>query len=282
MAQLVVAAIQMTSSENKAANLATAARLLEHAAQRGARMAALPETFACLGDPRVMLENAEPIPGPTTDELCRLAARHKMYVIGGSLFEKTVGRRKAYNTSVAIGPEGQILRLYRKIHLFEANVAGGPPHHEPEFTIPGDEIVVLDTHPCPIGLTICYDLRFPELFRALADGDAKIIFTPSAFTQATGRDHWEVLLRARAIENQVFLVAPNQFGAHPAGKRSYGRSMIVDPWGNVLARAPDLECAITAELQMDCLDSVRNSIPVHRHRRTDIFAKGEEREEKLG
>lgn len=281
MTKLIAAAIQMTSTEDKAANIDTAVRLLDHAAERGARIAALPETFNCLGDPKAMIESAETIPGPSTEELCHVARRHKMYIVGGSLFEKTAGRRKACNTSVAISPEGQIIGIYRKMHLFDAVVPGGHVHRESDFTIPGDEIVVLETRCCPIGLSICYDLRFPELYRSLADGDAKIVFVPAAFTASTGKDHWEVLLRARAIENQVFIVAPNQFGEHPGGKRSYGRSMIVDPWGTVLAKAPDAEHVVTAELELGFLDSVRGNMPVHDHRRSDIFGPHEEREDKV-
>ncbi|MEW6358422.1 MAG: carbon-nitrogen hydrolase family protein [Planctomycetota bacterium] len=278
MSRIIAAAVQMTSNENKAANIETALRLLDRAAQGGARMAALPETFNCLGDPQVMLANAEPIPGPTTDELCHAARQHQMYIVGGSIFEKTAGRRKAYNTSVLISPEGQIVGIYRKLHLFDADVPGGPAHRESDFMIPGDEVVVLETKFCPVGVTICYDLRFPELYRALADGDARIIFVPSAFTFATGKDHWEVLLRARAIENQVYLVAPNQFGEHPGGKRSYGRSMIVDPWGTVLAKAPDMECIVTAELSLEYLEEVRGRMEVHDHRRRDLFGAEEEGE----
>ncbi|NOZ20996.1 MAG: carbon-nitrogen hydrolase family protein [Planctomycetes bacterium] len=284
MARIIAAAVQMTSTEDKAANIDTAVRLLDRAAHRGARIAALPETFNCLGAPETMLENAEPIPGPTTNELCHVARRHKMYIVGGSLFEKMAGRRKAYNTSVFISPEGQIVGIYRKLHLFDAEVPGGASHRESDFMIPGDEIVVLETRFCPVGITICYDLRFPELYRALTEGDARIIFVPAAFTAATGKDHWNVLLRARAIENQVYVVAPNQFGDHPGGKRSHGRSMIVDPWGTVLAKAPDMECTVTAELSLDYLDEVRGHMQVHDHRRRDLFEEEEEEggEEPIG
>jgi len=282
MPRLLAAAIQMASTEDKSANIDTAVRLLDRAGRRGARIAALPETFNCLGSPEAMLGNAEPIPGPATEELCHAARRNKMYIVGGSIFEKAAGRRKVYNTSVLISPEGQVTGIYRKMHLFDAEVPGGPRHKESDVTLPGDEIVVLETKYCPVGLSICYDVRFPELYRALADGDARIVFVPAAFTQGTGRDHWELLLRARAVENQVFVVAPNQFGEHPGGKRSYGRSMIVDPWGTVLAQAPDAECVVLAELNLALLDAVRERMPVHEHRRSDIFGPREEGDENLG
>jgi deaminated glutathione amidase len=174
-----------------------------------------------------------------------------------------------YNTSVLLGKDGAILAAYRKMHLFDVDLPGGPTYQESRFIQPGREVVAvpLPGTPFTAGLAICYDLRFPELFRALTAQGADLIFLPAAFTRQTGRDHWEVLLRARAIENQAYVAAPAQWGRHSKGRRSYGRALIVDPWGTVLAQAPDAEGIILAELDHERLARLRREMPCWQHRR---------------
>mgnify|MGYP001566127226 FL=1 len=212
-------------------------------------------------------KNAEPIPGPTADLMARLARDLGIYLLSGSVLEEIPGSSKAYNTSLLFDPKGNAIALYRKIHLFDVDIENGVTTIESETRQPGEEVVVAETEFCPMGLTICYDLRFPELYRALVVKGAQVIFVPSAFTAFTGEAHWEPLLRARAIENQVYIIAPDQIGKNPRSFATYGNSMIVDPWGRVLARASDLPTVIFAEIDLDYLAKVRAELPSLTHRK---------------
>ena len=263
----LVAAAQMTSGEDPAANLHTAISLVERAAARGAQLVALPEMFLCYGRPASILAAAETIPGPTSEVLCSLAQRLKITLVAGSYCERSPQADRGFNTSLLITPEGKIAASYRKRHLFDLSIPGQAENRESAWLTPGDAICVTDT-PCGrMGQAICYDLRFPEMFRALVDAGSTVVCIPSAFTAITGRDHWEILLRARAIENQLYVIAPNQFGAHAPGMQSYGRSMIIDPWGTVLATAPDSEGLIFSEIDLSRVAQIRAQLPALAHRR---------------
>ncbi len=244
------AAVQMSSGEDQPHNLRRAFALVEQAAAVGAQLIALPEMFACLGRSAQMVASAEPIPGPTSDALCALVERLSITLVAGSYCEQSPDPQKCFNTSLLIGPAGAILAQYRKRHLFDFEMPGQVSCRESSWLLPGDALCATATDCGTIGQGICYDLRFPELFRELVDLGSDIFCVPSAFTLATGRDHWETLLRARAIENQCYVIAPNQYGQHAPGLTTYGRSMIVDPWGTVMATAIDGEGVIVAEIDL--------------------------------
>ncbi|HYP56503.1 MAG TPA: carbon-nitrogen hydrolase family protein, partial [Solirubrobacterales bacterium] len=241
------AAVQLNSTGDKERNLATAERLVRAAAADGAELIALPEKWNLLGPGEELVAGAEPLEGPSLSAARDWARELGVHLLAGSVAER--GEGKAFNTSVLIGPGGEDLATYRKIHMFDV-VAGGVEYRESEHEQAGEEIVTGEVGDLVVGLTVCYDLRFPELFRILAVRGARAIAVPSAFTAVTGRDHWQVLLRARAIENQAFVLAPNQFGQAPPNYSSYGRSTIGDPWGVVLATAPDEECFVAADLDL--------------------------------
>lgn len=265
--KFLAAAIQMLASPDREANLKEAEARVREAAARGAKVVALPEVFNWRGDKKEERRNAEPIPGPTTTLMGRLAGELKIYLLSGSLLEEIPGGSKAYNTSLLFSPSGNIIARYRKIHLFDVDIKNGVSTVESETRQPGEEVVVAETDFCPMGLTVCYDLRFPELYRALVSKGAQVIFVPSAFTALTGEAHWEPLLRARAIENQVYIIAPDQIGKNPKSFATYGNSMIVDPWGRVLARASDFPGVIFAEVDLDYLAKVRAELPALDHRK---------------
>ena len=271
---LRVAAVQMNSGADKAANIAQAEVLIERAAQSGAQLVALPELWTYLGPTEGNRPNAEPIPGPTIDRLAALARRHHITLHCGSMLERAADPAdpRAYNTAAVLNHDGRLIATYRKIHLFDAVPYGSSaPYRESEGIQPGDEIVTFEAEGLSIGLATCYDLRFPELFRILALRGVELIIMGSAFTLQTGRDHWEVLVRARAIENGVYLLAPDQVGAHPPQRMAYGRSMIVDPWGTVLAQAPDQPGVITAEIDLERLADVRRQIPALANRQPQAY-----------
>src|SRR5262245_2408110 len=271
------AAVQLNSTADKARNLETAERLVRAAARDGARLVVLPEKWNLLGDSAMVLEGAEPLDGPTIDAASSWARELGIHLVAGSIAERVEGREKAFNTSTLIGPGGELQARYRKIHMFDVDV-GGVAYRESEYEEPGDELVVGELEGVALGMTVCYDLRFPELYRILAVRGAMVITVPSAFTLDTGKDHWEVLLRARAIENQAFVVAPNQIGEAPPHYRSYGRSMIVDPWGVVLGQAPDEECFVAAELDLDAQARVRATLPSLANRRPEAYGWPEPQE----
>jgi len=267
---LRAAAVQLNSTGDVSRNLETAERLVRVAAAGGAELVALPEKWNLLAGGEELLAGAEPLDGPSLSAARSWARELGIHLLAGSISERGPDG-KAFNTSVLIGAGGEDLATYRKIHMFDVEV-GGVSYRESEHEEPGEEIVTATAVGLPVGLSVCYDLRFPELFRILAVRGARLFTVPSAFTQVTGRDHWEVLLRARAIENQAFLLAPNQVGEAPPHFSSYGRSAIVDPWGVVLACAPDEECCVSAELDLAAQERIRESLPALANRRPRAYA----------
>ncbi len=263
------AAIQLNSNGDKARNLAAAERLVRAAAADGAELVALPEKWNLLAGGEELLAGAEPLDGPSLTAARAWARELGIHLLAGSIAERGEGER-ASNTSVLVGPDGEDVAVYRKIHMFDVD-AGGVSYRESEYEQPGSALVTAPLGDLIAGLSVCYDLRFPELFRILALRGARILTVPSAFTAATGRDHGEVLLRARAIENQAFVLAPNQVGAAPPHFDSFGHSAIVDPWGKVLALAPDGECFLVADLDLSEQERVRESLPSLANRRPAAY-----------
>lgn len=264
------AAVQLNSNADKARNLAAAERLVRAAAADGAELVALPEKWNLLAGGEELLAGAESLDGPSLTAARGWARSLGIHLLAGSIAERGEGE-KASNTSVLVGPDGEDLAVYRKIHMFDVD-AGGVSYRESEHEQPGSEVVTGPVGELIAGLSVCYDLRFPELFRILALRGARVLTVPSAFTTATGRDHWEVLLRARAIENQAFVVAPNQVGEAPPYFDSFGHSAIVDPWGTVLAMAPGEECFVAADLDLAAQDRVREELPSLANRRPRAYA----------
>ena len=266
------AAIQLNATDDTDRNLETADRLVREAASQGAELVVLPEKWTVLGTREQMAAGAQTLDGPAVAWARETALALGIDLVAGSLFEDVPDDELGANTSVHVGPDGELKAVYRKIHLFDYVTSEGARYAESSTERPGEEAVVSEcADGSMLGLTICYDLRFPELYRTLAIRGARVITVPAAFTLPTTRDHWETLVRARAIENQCFVVAPNQIGEHPGGLRSGGRSLIVDPWGLVLAGAPDVETAIVAELDLDRIDDVRRRMPVFEHRRPSAY-----------
>jgi predicted amidohydrolase len=260
----------MNSRDDKGENFEQAERLIGQAAAWGSDLVVLPELWTYLGPRKRHLEVAEPIPGETSEFLGRLAARYRFWLVGGSYLEAVEGAERVHNTSVVFSPDGDILARYRKLHLFDVEV-DGKSYEESATIAPGTETVVAMVAGVPVGLSICYDLRFPELYRRLAVQGARVVTVPAAFTAETGKDHWEVLLRARAIENQVFVLAAAQCGSHPPANACYGNAMVVDPWGVVLARAGYREGVVVADLDFGEQERVRRTLPALQHRREDLF-----------
>jgi deaminated glutathione amidase len=265
-----VAAVQLNSNGDKERNLAAAERLVRAAARDGAEFVALPEKWNLLAGGAELVAGAEPLAGPSLTATRGWARELGIHLLAGSICERGEEGEKPSNTSVLVGPGGEDVAVYRKVHMFDVD-AGGVSYRESEHERAGDEPVVAPLGDLSLGMTVCYDLRFPELFRILALRGARLVAVPSAFTLATGRDHWEVLLRARAIEDQVFVVAPNQVGEAPPHFSSFGRSMVVDPWGVVLATAPDGEGFVAAELDLAEQDRVRASLPSLANRRPAAY-----------
>jgi predicted amidohydrolase len=276
LATLNVAVVQMNSGDDKQANINAALEGINRAAETGARLVALPEVWTYLGPVAGNAAAAETIPGPLTDELAERARELGIYLHLGSIFERVEGEPRLFNTSVVFGPAGHELARYRKIHLFDVDIATDTAYRESATIAPGEEIVTFDLEGITVGLAICYDLRFPELFRILALRGADVIILPAAFTMATGKDHWEPLLRARAIENAVYMVAPGQVGQHPPGLWCHGRSMIVDPWGVVVAQASDEPTVIAATLDFANQRRIREQIPALSNRLPDRYRWPEE------
>jgi predicted amidohydrolase len=267
---LRAAAVQLNSNADKARNLAMAERLVRAASADGAELVALPEKWNLLAGGEELVAGAEPLDGPSLTAARGWARDLGIHLLAGSIAERGADE-KASNTSVLIGPGGEDLAVYRKVHMFDVD-AGGVSYRESEHEQPGSELVTGPVGELVAGLSVCYDLRFPELFRILALRGARILTVPSAFTAVTGRDHWEVLLRARAIENQAFVLAPNQIGQAPPHFDSFGHSAIVDPWGKVLAMAPEEECFVAADLDLGAQDRVREELPSLANRRPHIYA----------
>ena len=261
------AAVQLNTTDDVAHNLEQADRHVRAAAHDGATFVVLPEKWNVLGSPAALLAGAEAIGGPAVTWARGVARELGLELIAGSIAERVGGEEKLRNTSLHIGPDGEIHATYRKIHMFDV-VVDGQAYRESAHEEPGDEVVVSRTADgVEVGLSVCYDLRFPELYRELAARGARVIAIPSAFTLATTRDHWEVLVRARAIEDQAFVVAANQIGLAPPSFRSGGRSMIVDPWDVVLAMAPDRPGHVVAELDLEALARIRRELPSLANRR---------------
>jgi deaminated glutathione amidase len=265
-----VAAVQLNSTDAKGRNIQVAERLVREAAADRAELVCLPEKWTVLGDSEALQDGAEPLDGPSLTTARRWAAELGIHLLAGSIAERVEGQDRLSNTSVLIGPQGEDVAVYRKIHMFDVEVEG-VTYRESENEEAGDEIVVAPLGDLQLGLSVCYDLRFPELYRILAVRGARAVTVPSAFTSPTGRAHWEILLRARAIENQVFVIAPNQVGQAPPHYDSYGHSMIVDPWGEVLAEAPDEECFVAADLDLERQEQVREKLPSLANRRPGAY-----------
>ena len=264
------AVVQLNSTDEYDRNLEVAERLVQGAAADGAELVVLPEKWTVLGSGKAIRGSAEPLDGPALSAAAGWARELGVFLVAGSVPELVPDQEKLANTSVMFGPDGDRLAVYRKLHMFDVDVAD-VSYRESEIEQAGDRIALGDANGTQVGLTICYDLRFPELYRILALRGARVITVPSAFTERTGRDHWEVLIRARAIEDQVFVVAAGQIGSAPPHYRSYGRSMIVDPWGVVLAQAPDTECFVSADLDFAAQDETRERLPSLRHRRPEAY-----------
>ncbi|MFO0548277.1 MAG: carbon-nitrogen hydrolase family protein [Polyangiaceae bacterium] len=283
--EVTVGAVQLETQDNLAENLERAEQAIASAARRGATLVLLPENFAFMGAEEARREIAEALPavevreggdaqpsrpsgeGPILQMLRRAAKNHAIWVIGGGLPERSSEPARPFNTSVVVGPTGAVEAIYRKIHLFDVDVGDGTVYRESSATTPGDRAVVTRAAGLGVGLSVCYDLRFPELYRALADRGADLATVPAAFTLMTGKDHWHVLLRARAIESQMFVVAAAQYGLHPRGRRTYGKSCIIDPWGDVIAQCSDGPGVVVAPIARARLTSVRKSLPSLAHRR---------------
>lgn len=266
MRKYLAAVCQMDSQENKEENLKIAGNLILEAAAKGAKLAVLPETMNYIG--KGYRDQAEPVPGPTAQFLCGKAREGGIWVAGGSFPERTGENPK--NTMLLINPEGRIVQSYSKIHMFDVDIEGGVSYRESDTNTAGDRIVLADTELGKLGFAICYDIRFGELFRLMALCGAQVICVPASFTLESGKDHWETLLRARAIENGVYILASNQIGKKVT-MNTYGNSMIIDPWGTVIARAGERTGCIFAEIDLDYLDSVRRQIPVLENRRQDVY-----------
>jgi predicted amidohydrolase len=269
--RLRIACVQMTSRADKGANLEKAEQLVARAAATGADIVVLPEKWNAIGDPDVLHAAAEPLEGGESVDALRGWARSLgVAIVGGSITELRETGGKHFNTSIAIDAQGEVVALYRKIHLFDVE-AGGVVYRESDAEDPGDEPVVTEIEGWPLGLTVCYDVRFPELYRILALEGAHLITVPAHFTLYTGKDHWELLLRARAVENQCYVAAAAQIGETMPGKFSFGRSSIVDPWGVVVAQAPDEETVISAEIDRARLEDVRLRFPSLAARRPEAY-----------
>jgi len=269
LSPMIAAVVQMTSGPELERNLARASELIATAARRGAELVALPENFALMREDGARSPNphAQDVPdGEVVRFLREQATAHQIVLAGGTFPERIAGDARVFNTAVVVDRTGDLLAHYRKIHLFDVDLPGAVLR-ESATVAPGSEIVVAKLPHCTLGLSVCYDVRFPELYRALVDRGATVLLVPAAFTVPTGRDHWEILLRARAIESQCFVIAAAQWGEHSATRRSYGRALIVDPWGTPLCTAPDGEGVALAELDFARLEDVRRRLPSLRHRR---------------
>jgi predicted amidohydrolase len=268
---LRVACVQLTSRADKAENLEKTEALVARAAATGADVVVLPEKWNTIGDAETLHAAAEPLEGgESVEAMSGWARRHGITLVGGSITERREGREKLSNTSLVFDPDGELVGIYRKIHLFDVEV-GGQVYRESEAEEAGEEPVVVRGEGWPIGLTVCYDIRFPELYRILALEGAELVTVPSHFTLQTGRDHWHVLMRARAVENQYYVAAAAQVGETLPGRPSFGRSLIVEPWGIVLAQAPDEPTVISAELDRQRLREIREKLPSLANRQASAY-----------
>jgi predicted amidohydrolase len=267
MDRFVAAVVQLASGTDRDANLARAEEFVRDAAARGADLVVLPEVATWRGPKAAERAAVEPIPGPSTRRFSAIAASLGIHLCPGSLLEESPDPARPYNTTCLIGPDGAILARYRKVHLFDVAIPGRVAVRESDQRTPGDRIVTCATALGTVGLSICYDLRFPEVYRRSVEAGAETLLIPSAFTAPTGEAHWEVLLRARAIESQCFVIAANQTGRSPHGFDDWGHSMIVDPWGRVLASIEIDEGVAIAEIDRSVLTRIRTELPSLRHDR---------------
>jgi len=264
-----VAAIQMTSGPDVDKNLKRAEELVREATADGALLCVLPECFAYLGPEEDKFKIAEPLPagGPILSRMCELARQTQCELVLGGFHEQTREPRKLRNACLHVSEQGKVRAVYRKIHLFDVDLPDGTKLEESATVEPGSEVVVTDTRAGRLGLSVCYDLRFPELYRRLVDQGATLLTVPSAFTLTTGKDHWHVLLRARAIEAQSYVIAAAQSGLHFGTRRSYGHALIADPWGTVLSECGEGEGYALAPIDLGFVESVRRTLPSLKHRR---------------
>ncbi len=269
-AQLSVAAVQLNSQADVPENLERARSLVRLAASRGAELVVLPENFAFFGadtDKRSLAEGLADNASSIVHALADMARESSVFLVGGGFPERSPDAQRPHNTLLVVGPDGSQLAAYRKMHLFDVELGQAGSYSESAATTPGSSAVVVDVAGFRLGLSICYDLRFPELYRSLSEQGAEVLLVPAAFTLHTGKDHWQVLLRSRAIEAQAFVVAAAQHGAHPGGRQTYGHSMVVDPWGTVIAQASDGTGLALALLERSQLESIRRALPSLEHRR---------------
>jgi predicted amidohydrolase len=268
-----VAVVQLNSSGERDENVARALQLVDQAANQGTQFVLLPEYMTFLGAYSRYAEMSETVPGPTSRQLAATARRHAIYLHGGSLIQKTHLPDRFYNTSLLFDPQGELMARYRKVHLFDVNVPGQVTDTESHTILPGDSLTIAALPECNLGLSICFDLRFPEMYRQMAAAGAEVFVVPAAFARATGRAHWEILLRARAIENHAYVLAAAQYGKDAAGHWRYGRSMMIDPWGEVLAAAPEMgEQVLIADISREVVLRRRQQMPVLDMRRPDVYA----------
>ncbi len=265
----LAAALQLNCSSDEPRNMQQVRTLTARAAGYGAQLVATPENTNYLGPHSEKVRLAEPVEGPTVARYAALAKQHGVHFLLGSFNEKAPDSARCYNTSVLFGPDGDVLATYRKMHLFDVDVSPEVRFIESDTVVPGDGPVVVDTALGRIGLSICYDLRFPEYYRSLVEQGAQILAVPSAFTLTTGKDHWHALLRARAIEQQAYVIAPGQHGVHDDKglRNSYGHSMIIDPWGHITGMSSDGPGLALAEIDLERVAKTRKGMPVASHRR---------------
>lgn len=275
--ELRCAVVQLQSGDDVDANLQAVQRAVAEVARRGAKLVVLPENFAFFGSEEERAAVAEDLDagtGPIAQLLSGLCREHQLYIIGGGMPERSTEAMRPYNTCLVYNPAGQVLARYQKIHLFDVTLPSGDQMRESRSTMPGQTAVVVDIEGYKVGLSVCYDLRFPALFAELRRRGAEILVVPAAFTQQTGQDHWRPLLQARAIENQCWLLAAGQWGVHPGARTTFGHSMIIDPWGTVAAESPNRPAFALAGVDHDSINGVRARIPCFEHRRTPWSENG--------
>lgn len=271
--QLTIGLVQMNSRDDVTKNIQDALAGIDEAANRGAHLVCLPEVWPFLGADAAPTTIGESIPGELTKRLGERAQEHNIWLHAGSIYETVDGDERMANTAVVFNPAGALIAKYQKIHLFDVELEGEMSFCESATIKPGESVVTFDMHGVTVGLATCYDLRFPELFRALAERGSELVVLPAAFTMQTGRDHWETLIRARAIENTLFMAATGQVGSYAEGRRSFGRSMVVDPWGTVVAQASDVPGVTICTIDLDDVGRIRRQIPSLKNRRMDIVGK---------
>jgi omega-amidase len=267
--KLAVAVCQIKVTDNKIHNLNIAQKMIEDTALNGAGIIILPEMFNCPYDSSYFSRFSEVYPGETTSLLSALAALHSVYIIGGSIPERE--KNRIYNTSYSFDRKGALIGKHRKIHLFDIDVEGGIRFKESETITAGNDITVIETEFCKIGIAICYDMRFPELIRKMVLGGAKIIVIPAAFNMTTGPAHWHLLARTRALDNQVYFIAASPARNKEASYTAYGHSIVADPWGNIVAEASENEEIIFSEIDLGFIDKIREELPLLKHRREETY-----------